>query len=83
MGLTTRQYLKYLTKEQLKALFKETDLEDDEYWLLTYAFIERRMVVNICRKLNISESKYHNMQNQALIKVKYSILNNPKMYSLL
>ena len=83
MGLTTRQYLKLLSKDQLRLLFKNTDLTEDEYWLLTYAFIERRMVVNTCRKLHIQETKYHTMQNEALIKIKYTILNNPEMYSLL
>lgn len=83
MGLTVRQYVKLLSKDQLRQLFKETDLTDDEYWLLTYAFIERRMVVNTCRKLNISEGKYHYTLNQALIKVKYTLLETPELYSLL
>ena len=83
MGLTTRQYLKLLSKDQLRQLFKETDLTEDEYWLLTYAFIERRMVVNTCCKLSISQKKYHTMLNEALIKIHYTLKNNPKMYSLL
>ena len=83
MGLTTRQYIKLLSKEQKRQLFKETDLTDDEYWLLTYAYIENRMVANTCRKLNMSEGKYHYTLNQALIKIKYTLLETPKLYSLL
>lgn len=83
MGLTVRQYLKLLSKDQLRQLFKNTDLTDDEYWILTYSFIEHRMVVNTCRKLSISEGKYHYTLNQALIKVKYTIIETPRLYSLL
>ena len=83
MAITIRQYVKFLDKEQKIKLFKNADLTEEEYWLLTYAYIENRMVVNTCRKLNMSEAKYHYKLNEALIKLKYEIINNPKIYSLL
>lgn len=39
--LTVRQYLRTLDKETLDKLFKITNLTEDEYWLLRYAFIEK------------------------------------------
>lgn len=71
--LTIRQYLKHLDKETLKKLFKIADLREDEYWLLYYAFVEKRMRENTCAKLNIRLSKYHTLLNEALIKVDYTI----------
>jgi len=41
--LTVRQYLRSLDKETLNKLFKISDLAEDEYWLLHYAFVEKRM----------------------------------------
>lgn len=51
--LTVRQYLRSLDKETLNKLFKISDLAEDEYWLLHYAFVEKRMRENTCMKLNI------------------------------
>lgn len=73
--LTTRQYLRALPKDKLEKLFKLTNLNNTEYWLLRYAFIEKRMRDNICMKLNIRKTKYHSILNEALIKVDF-ILNN-------
>lgn len=71
--LTIRQYLRNLDKETLKKLFKISELKEDEYWLLYYAFIEKRMRENTCAKLNIRTTKYHSLLNEALIKVDYTI----------
>lgn len=73
MGLTTRQYLRTLDKHQLRELFKRAILSEDEYWLLIYAFVEKRMRENTCMKLNIGMRKYHTMLNEALIKIDYTI----------
>ena len=73
--MNTRQYLKQLDKPTLRKLFKLAGLSEDEYWLVTYAFIEQRMRENTCIKLGIGTNKYHSMLNQALIKLEYTIKN--------
>lgn len=80
--LTIRQYLKSLDKETLKKLFKISELEEDEYWLLYYAFVEKRMRENTCAKLNIRTTKYHSLLNEALIKVDYTIKSLDKIRTL-
>ena len=80
--LSTRQYLRNLDKETLKKLFKMSELKEDEYWLLYYAFIEKRMRENTCAKLNIRTTKYHSMLNEALIKVDYTIKSLDKIRTL-
>lgn len=80
--LTIRQYLRTLDKETLNKLFKICDLEEDEYWLLRYAFVEKRMRQNICMKLNIGSTKYATMLNIALIKVEFKIRELDKLRTL-
>ena len=80
--LTTRQYLRQLDKETLRKLFELSDLTDTEYWLLTYAFIQKRMRENTCLKLNIGTTKYSTMLNEALIKVEYKIKELDKLRTL-
>ena len=79
---TTRQYLRDLDKPTLRKLFKIANLNDDEYWLLIYAFVEERMRENTCMKLNIGKTKYHSMLNEALIKVDFTINNLDKIRTL-
>lgn len=81
MALTLKQYLKQLDKDTLKKIFDEADLTELEYWLLTYAYIEHRMVLNTCAKLNISEATYHVKQIQALIKINPIIQKYNKLQS--
>lgn len=80
--LTIRQYLRSLDKETLKKLLKIAKLDEDEYWLCRYAFIEKRMRENICAKLNIRLTKYHSILNGALIKLNYTINELDKIRSL-
>lgn len=80
--LTTRQYLKNLDKQTLKKLFEIAELSEDEYWLLYYAFIEKRMRENTCAKLNIGTTKYHSLLNEALIKIEYTIRSLDKIRTL-
>ena len=80
--LTTRQYLRNLEPDTLRKLFELSKLKEDEYWLLYYAFIKKRMVENTCAKLSISKTKYHTMMNEALIKVDYTINNLDKIRTL-
>lgn len=80
--LSIRQYLRNLDKETLKKLFKVSELKEDEYWLLYYAFIEKRMRENTCAKLNIRTTKYYSMLNEALIKVDYTIKSLDKIRTL-
>ena len=80
--LTIRQYLRNLDKNVLEKLFKICDLEEDEYWLLYYAFIEKGMRDNTCMKLNIRTTKYSTLLNQALIKVEFKIRELDKLRTL-
>ena len=79
--LTTRQYLRQLDKKTLEKLFKIANLSDMEYWLVTYAFIQKRMVENTCAKLSIQKTKYHTLLNEALIKVEYKLRDLDKIRS--
>lgn len=80
--LTIRQYLRTLDNSTLDKLFKISDLNEDEYWLCRYAFIEKRMRENTCAKLNIGTTKYHSILNGALIKLNYTIKNLDKIRTL-
>lgn len=68
-----KKKLKQMSKSDLKALFKKAELEDIEKWLLRYAYIEERMVLNTCMKLGLSESTYHKILSIALVKVYYTL----------
>lgn len=57
----------------LRSLFEKAELDETERWLLKYAYIDERMVLNTCAKLHISESKYHRMLPVALTKVYYTL----------
>ena len=71
--LTTRQYLKTLDRVQLRRLFEQCDLTENERWLLIYAFVEKRLRENTCSKLGISSRQYHYLLNIALCKVEIKI----------
>lgn len=68
-----KKKLKSMTKSELRALFEKAELEENEKWLLKYAYIDERLVLNTCRKLNISESTYHRMLPIALTKIYYTL----------
>lgn len=68
-----KKKLKQMNKSDLKALFEKAELEDIEKWLLRYAYIEERMVLNTCMKLGLSESTYHKILSIALVKVYYTL----------
>ena len=68
-----KKKLKEISKSELRALFEKAELEETEKWLLKYAFIEERMVLNTCAKLSISESTYHRLLPIALTKVYYTL----------
>ena len=89
--ITTRQYLRFYSKDndgriKLRKLFQmaldEGFITEQEYWLLIYAYAERRMVENTCAKLAICQKTYHIILNQALIKINYTICKLDKMYTL-
>lgn len=71
--LDLKKYLKNLDKDTLKKLLKISDLDEIEYWILYYNYVEKRMVINTCMKLNISRAYYFILKNKALIKVHYKI----------
>ena len=68
-----KKKLKEMTKPELRALFEKAELEETEKWLLRYAYIDERLVLNTCAKLNISESTYHRMLPIALVKIYYTL----------
>ena len=89
--ITTRQLLRFYSKDKdgrikLRKLFQmaldEGFITEQEYWLLIYAYAERRMVENTCAKLAICQKTYHIILNQALIKINYTICKPDKMYTL-
>lgn len=91
MAITTIKLLKFYSKDKdgriaLRKLFKQAkennDITEEEYWLLIYAYAERRMVENTCAKLAICQKTYHIILNQALIKINYTICKLDKMYTL-
>ena len=65
--------LREMSKSELRALFEKAELDNTERWLLKYAFIDERYVLNICAKLSISESTYHRLLPIALTKVYYTL----------
>lgn len=67
--------LKQMNDSELRLLFEKADLEEEEKWLLKY-YIKDRMVQNTCRKLNMSESRYHRMLPIALTKIHYTLKFN-------
>jgi hypothetical protein len=80
--ITTRQLLRFYSKDKdgriyLRKLFKKAkennDITEEEYWLLTYAYAECRMVENTCAKLGMSKGTYHSRLNIALLKIDYII----------
>ena len=68
-----KKKLKEMSKSELRALFEKAELEETEKWLLKYAFIDERYVLNTCAKLSISESTYHRLLPIALTKVYYTL----------
>ena len=70
----TKKYLKTLSKAEIKKLIEHPDLTEIEKWLIYYCYAEKRMVVNTCRKLAISESEYRLYHKMALLKLYYNYL---------
>lgn len=68
-----KRKLKSMSKPELRRLFDKAELEETEKWLLKYAYIDERMVLNTCAKLNISESTYHRMLPIVLTKIYYTL----------
>ena len=80
--ITTRQLLKFYSKDKdgrikLRKLFQmaldEGFITEQEYWLLIYAYAERRMVENTCAKLGMCKVTYASRLNIALLKMDYII----------
>ena len=70
----TKKYLKTLSKAEIKKLIEHPDFTEIEKWLIYYCYAEKRMVVNTCRKLAISESEYRLYHKMALLKLYYNYL---------
>ena len=89
--LEIRKYLKNYSKttkgkEKLRKLFNiakdEKEINNFEFWLLIYAYVECRMVLNTCDKLGISKPLYHIKLNIALLKMDYVVKKLDKIYTL-
>ena len=70
----TKKYLKTLSKAEIKKLIEHPDLTEIEKWLIYYCYGEKRMIVNTCRKLAISEAQYRIIQQMGLLKLYYIYL---------
>lgn len=68
-----KKKLKSMSSVELKELMNKANLTEFEYWLIKYAFIDERYVLNTCAKLNISESTYHRLLPIALTKIYYTL----------
>ena len=77
--LTTRQYLRTLSKDELKRLFNAANLTKIEYDLLKYAYIYKYLRDKTCLILHIQKTKYHSILNEALIKIDFTLKNLQKV----
>ena len=68
-----KKKLKSMSSVELKELMNKANLTEFEYWLIKYAFIDERYVLNTCAKLSISESTYHRLLPIALTKIYYTL----------
>ena len=66
-----KKYLKTLSKDEIKKIVQHKDLTETEQWLIYYTYAEKRMVINTCYKLGLSEAQYFNTQKLALTKLYY------------
>lgn len=67
-----KKQLKSMSSIELRELMNKANLSELEYWLIKYAFIDKRMVANTCMKLSISEPYYYIKLPLALTKLYYS-----------
>lgn len=67
----TKKYLKSLLREEVKKIVQHPDLTEIEKWLVYYTYGEKRMVINTCYKLGLSEAQFYNTQKLALTKLYY------------
>lgn len=66
-----KKHLKTLSKEDIKVIIEHPDLTEIEKWLIYYTFAEKRMVINTCYKLALSEPQFYITKRIALTKLYY------------
>lgn len=66
-----KKHLKTLSKEDIKTLIEHPDLTEIEKWLIYYTYAEKRMVINTCYKLGLSEAQFFILKRLALTKLYY------------
>ena len=66
-----KKHLKTLNKEDIKRLINHPDITEIERWLIYYTYAEKRMVINTCYKLGLSEAQFYNIQRIVLTKLYY------------
>lgn len=91
MVINTREYLRNYSKtaegrDKLKKLFRialdNGDINEENFWILIFAYVERRMRESTCIKLSVQPTKYNNMLNEALIKINFTINQLDKVRTL-
>lgn len=68
---TVKKHLRTLNKNEIKSLVNHPDMTEIERWLIYYTYGEKRMVINTCYKLGLSEPQFHIVQKIALTKLYY------------
>lgn len=71
MQKKVKNYLKTKSRDEVKKLVTNPDLTEIERWLIYYTYGEKRMVINTCYKLGLSEAQFFNTQRVALTKLYY------------
>jgi hypothetical protein len=66
-----KKHLKTLSKAEIKQIIEHPDLTELERWIIYYTFAEKRMVINTCYKLSISERQFFIIKDKGLIKLYY------------
>lgn len=66
-----KKHLKTLSKTEIKQIIEHPDLTELERWIIYYTFAEKRMVINTCYKLSISERQFFIIKDKGLIKLYY------------
>lgn len=67
-----KKELKAMSSVGLRELMKKANLSELEYWLIKYAFIDKRNYINTCMKLNITKFQYYSYLPIAIVKLYYT-----------
>lgn len=68
--------LRNLSESELDNFSDIAELDKEEYWIIFYSILKKLSPINICFKLNISESTYFRKLLTAKLKLYYTIKFN-------